>query len=93
LELTIAVFLLTVPVVGTAIRTLLMFAIGLTALLPTSLLPATVAAITVATIAAATDVENGSTAIGNAEALPKNTFMAAASHPHPIAGWTSRPLS
>jgi hypothetical protein len=93
LELTIAVLLLTIPVVGTAIRTLLMFAVGFTALLSAGPLPATVAAIAVTTIAAATDVENGSTAIGNTEAPPKDTFMAAASHPHPIAGWTSRPLS
>jgi hypothetical protein len=93
LELTIAVLLLTIPVVSTAIRTLLMLAIGFTALPSAGTLPATIAAIAVATIAAATDVENGSAIVGNTEAPPKNTLMAAASHPHRIAGWTSRLLS
>jgi hypothetical protein len=46
----------------------------------------------VATITTATDIENGCTAQSNAKPLPKYD-ASMPSHPCPITGWTSRPLS
>jgi hypothetical protein len=89
----VAVVALTIAVIGPAIRSLLVFAIRVTALLPSGFLAATITAIAVATITAATDVENGPTVIGNTDALAENNPGVLPPHPHPIAGWTSGPPS
>jgi len=91
-----AVIPLTIAVVLPPMRSLLVFAIGFTALPPACFLAATITAITVATITAATDVEHRSTAFGNTESLAKDDVDVLSSvppHPHPIAGWTSGPPS
>jgi hypothetical protein len=89
LSLPLTVVLLTVAVVGFAIRRLLVFAIRFTALTPPGFLAATITAIAVSTIAAATDVENRPTAIGNTESLAKDNIgvpSAVPPHPHPNRG-------
>ena len=96
LKLAVAVVLLTIAVVGPAIRTLLVFAIRFTTLPPSSVLAATIAAIAVATITATADVENRFTATGHTESLAKDNVGVPSEvppHPHPITGWTSRPPS
>ena len=67
-----AVVPLTIAVVELPLGTLLMFAIGFSALLAPGFMAATITAIAVATITTAADVENVPTAIGNTESLAKN---------------------
>ena len=93
MTLAIAVVLLMIAVVGSAMGSLLVFAIRFAALLPAGLLAATIAAIAMATITAGTDVENSPTAFGNTKSLPKSRLRMLSPHPHPIAGWTREPPS
>ena len=87
-----AVVALTITVVEPPLPTMLMFAVGFTALSAAGFLSTTIAAITVAMVATTADVENGPTAIGNAESLPKHS-PGLLSHRHLTAGWTSGPTS
>jgi len=89
---TSAVLPLTIAMIRSAFGSSLMFAIGLTALLPAGFLAATITAIAVPTITTATDIKNRGTANSNTKALPKHNTSVSA-HPHPITGWTSTPLS
>ena len=92
LDTALPVSALTVAVVEPPLETLLMFAVGLTALLAPDFVAAVITAIAVAAITTAADVENSPAAIGNTESLPKNSF-GLSSHPHLVADWTSGPLS
>jgi hypothetical protein len=96
LSLAFTVVLLTIAMVGFAVRRLLVFVIGFTQLPLAGLLAAVVTAIAVATVTTATDIENGATAIATTTSLPKNNVSVRSdmpSHPHWIAGWTSGPPS
>ena len=92
LSLALTIVLLTIAVVGLAVGSLLVFAIGFAVLPLAGSLAARITAIAVASITAATDVENRPTVIGNTESLAKDNVGVpsdVSSHPHPIAGWTS----
>jgi len=91
-----AVIPLPIAVVGLAFGSLLVFAIGFTALLAAGFLAASITAISVATITTATNVENGPTAVGNAEPLAKDNLDMPSGvplHSHPVVRWTSGPPS
>jgi len=90
LSLTITVGTLTVAMVEFALKTLLVFAIGLPALLAPYVLTAPTTAVPVAPVTMGANIKCSITTA--AEAFPEND-LAVLAHPRSIAGWTSWPLS
>jgi len=78
---------LTVAMVESSFRTLLMLTIGLAALETAGLLPAMITAVSLTAITTTTEVENRSAMVRKTKPLPKHDFGLLV-HPHPVAGWT-----